>query len=157
MFERFDEHVRRSLFFARYEASRAKSRFIASEHLLLGVLREADHTTIQILGNLDLDLRQLRDELLQGDVATERVNPSPELPLADEAKRILAFAVHEAESMGHALVGTQHLVLGMLRAEGTKAGNTLMAHGFDLFQIREELMRHEPDAGPTGLLWLPEP
>ncbi len=153
MFERFDEHVRRSLFFARYEASRVKSRSIASEHLLLGVLREADRSTVQLFGSLDINLRELRGELLQGEVSTTQIDPSPELPLADETKRILAFAVNESENMGHLSVGTHHLVLGMLRAEDTAAENTLASHGFDLFQIREELMQHgekdiESDSGP---------
>ncbi len=142
MFERFDEHVRRSLFFARYEASRVKSRSIASEHLLLGVLREADRSTMQLFGNLDLNLSQLRGELLQSEISTERVNPSPELPLADETKRILAFAVNESENMGHPKVGTHHIVLGMLRAEGSTAENTLSSHGFNLEKIREELAAH---------------
>ncbi len=141
MFERFNEHVRRSLFFARYEASRSKSRVIASEHLLLGMLREADEVITQVLGTLDLSLRELRSDLLGDDGPVERVSPSPDLPLAEETKRILAFAVHEAESMGHALVGTEHLLLAMLRAEGTAASSYLTAQGFDLFQIREEVMR----------------
>jgi ATP-dependent Clp protease ATP-binding subunit ClpC len=141
MFERFDEHVRRSLFFARYEASRSGSRAIVSEHLLLGVLREADHAIGSLFDRLGVDLRALREELLGDRLALERVSTSPDLPLAEEAKRALAFAVHEAEGMGHAGVGTEHLLLGLLRVEGTAAHEFLTSHGLDIFQVREEIVR----------------
>jgi len=142
MFERFNEHVRRSLFFARYEASRSSSRSIGSEHLLLGMLREADPVMTDLIERLDVDVRTLRDELLGDRVSVERVSTSPDLPLAEETKKALAFAVHEAESMGHGAVGTEHLMLGLLRAEGCSAAQYLTAHGFDLFQLREEVVRH---------------
>ncbi|MBW2427278.1 MAG: ATP-dependent Clp protease ATP-binding subunit, partial [Deltaproteobacteria bacterium] len=142
MFERFNEHVRRSLFFARYEASRSSSRSIASEHLLLGMLREADPVMTELMDRLDLDVRDLRDELLGDRVALERVSTSPDLPLSEETKKGLAFAVHEAENMGHASVGTEHLLLGLLRVEGSAAAQYLMARGVELYQLREEVVRH---------------
>jgi len=142
MFERFNEHVRRSLFFARYEASRSSSRAIGTEHLLLGMLREADPLMTELMERLDVDVRTLREELLGDRVSVERVSTSPDLPLSEETKKALAFAVHEAESMGHGAVGTEHLLLGLLRAEGSAAAQFLTAHGFDLFQLREEVVRH---------------
>ncbi len=142
MFERFNEHVRRSLFFARYEASRSSSRTIASEHLLLGMLREADPVMTELMERLAVDVRVLRDELLGDRVALDRVSTSPDLPLSEDTKKALAFAVHEAESMGQGSVGTEHLVLGLLRVEGCTAAQYLMAHGLDLFQLREEVVRH---------------
>jgi ATP-dependent Clp protease ATP-binding subunit ClpC len=141
MFERFNEHVRRSLFFARYEASRSSSRSIASEHLLLGMLREADPVLSELMERLDIEVRHLREELLGDRVALERVSTSPDLPLAEETKKSLAFAVHEAESMGHSSVGSEHLLLGLLRVEGSTAAQYLMAYGLDLFQLREEVVR----------------
>ncbi len=146
MFERFNEHVRRSLFFARYEASRSSARAIASEHLLLGMLREADPVMSELMEHLQVEARELRDELLGDRVSLERVSTSPDLPLAEETKKALAFAVHEAESMGHPAVGTEHLLLGLLRVEGCTAAQYLMAHGFDLFQLREEVVRHGREA-----------
>jgi ATP-dependent Clp protease ATP-binding subunit ClpC len=146
MFERFNEHVRRSLFFARYEASRSSSRTIGSDHLLLGMLREADPVMAELMERLDVEVRELRDELLGDRVALERVSTSPDLPLAEDTKKALAFAVHEAESMGHGLVGTEHLMLGLLRVEGCTAAQYLLAHGFDLFQLREEVVRHGREA-----------
>jgi ATP-dependent Clp protease ATP-binding subunit ClpC len=142
MFERFNEHVRRSLFFARYEASRSSSRAIGTEHLLLGMLREADPVMTELLERIDANVKDLRDELLGSQVALDRVSTSPDLPLSEDTKKSLAFAVHEAESMGHGSVGTEHLLLGLLRVEGCTAAQYLSAHGFDLFQLREEVVRH---------------
>jgi ATP-dependent Clp protease ATP-binding subunit ClpC len=141
MFERFNEHVRRSLFFARYEASRASSRAIGTEHLLLGMLREADPVLTGLLERIDGSVKDLRDELLGDRVALDRVSTSPDLPLAEDTKKSLAFAVHEAESMGHGSVGTEHLLLGLLRVESSTAAQYLGAHGFDLFQLRDEGVR----------------
>ncbi len=142
MFERFNEHVRRSLFFARYEASRSSSRSISTQHVLLGMLREADPAFNRLLEERGIDARELREELLGDRVALERVSTSPDLPLAEESKKALAFAVHEAESMGHASVDSEHLVLGLLRVEGSAAAGYLGSRGLDLFQLREEVERH---------------
>jgi ATP-dependent Clp protease ATP-binding subunit ClpC len=146
MFERFNEHVRRSLFFARYEASRSSSRAIGSEHLLLGMLREADPVMVELIERVGAHAKDLRDELLGTHVALERVSTSPDLPLAEETKKALAFAVHEAESMGHTSVGTEHLLLGLLRVEESPAARYLNAHGFDLFELREEVVRFGREA-----------
>jgi len=141
MFERFNEHVRRSLFFARYEASRAGSHSIGSEHLLLGVLREADPVLIGLLEGAGVNARELRGELLGDRVALEQVSTSPDLPLAEETKKILAYAVHEAESMGHSGVGSEHLLLGLMRIEGCTAAQYLISRGLDLFELREDVVR----------------
>ena len=141
MFERFNEHVRRSLFFARYEASRTSSRSIGTEHVLLGMLREADPAFNGLLEEKGIDARELREELLGDRMTLERVSTSPDLPLAEETKRVLAFAVHEAEGMGHANVGSEHLVLGLLRVEESTAAQYLNARNLDLFQLREDVVR----------------
>ncbi len=141
MFERFNEHVRRSLFFARYEASRSSSRSIALQHVLLGMLREADPALNELLRRRGLEPRELREELFGERVPIERVSTSPDLPLAEETKKALAFAVHEAESMGHSSVGSEHLVLGLLRVEGSTAAEYLNANGVELFQLREEVVQ----------------
>ncbi len=141
MFERFNEHVRRSLFFARYEASRSSSRSIALQHVLLGMLREADPALNELLRRRGLEPRELREELFGERVPIERVSTSPDLPLAEETKKALAFAVHEAESMGHSNVGSEHLVLGLLRVEGSTAAEYLNANGVELFQLREEVVQ----------------
>jgi ATP-dependent Clp protease ATP-binding subunit ClpC len=148
MFERFNENVRRALFFARYEASRAASHQIGAEHLLLGMLREADETLVSLCESVDIDVRALRDELLGDTIALEPASTSPDLPLSEETKKVLAFAVHEAESMGHGRVGTEHLLLGLLRIEESSAAKYLATRGFELFDLRDEVIRrgHEIEA-----------
>jgi ATP-dependent Clp protease ATP-binding subunit ClpC len=146
MFERFNEHVRRSLFFARYEASRSNGRTIRSEHLLLGMLREADPVMTELFGHFDVEVRDLRAELLGERVALEPVSSSPDLPLSEDTKKALAFAVHEAESMGHASVGTEHLLLGLLRVEGCTAAQYLSVHRIELFGLRDEVVRYGREA-----------
>ena len=152
MFERFNENVRRALFFARYEASRAASHQIGAEHLLLGMLREADETLVSLCESVGIDVRALRDELLGDTIALEPASTSPDLPLSEETKKVLAFAVHEAESMGHGRVGTEHLVLGLLRIEESSAAKYLVTRGFELFELRDEVIRrgHEIEAEETA-------
>jgi len=105
------------------------------------MLRESDATLVEIAESIGIDVRELRDELLGESVALEPVSSSPDLPLAEDTKKVLAFAVHEAESMGLGRVGTEHLLLGLLRVEGTNAAQYLSARGFELFQVRDEAVR----------------
>ncbi len=142
MFEKFNEHARRSLFFARYEASRAQSHAIGTEHLLLGLLREADDALVEIFERLDLGVQELREELVGEMVPVQRAGSSPDLPLTDETKRALAYAVHEADGMGHQYVGTEHLVIGLMRIEDSLAARYLAEHGLDLYRLREEVQRY---------------
>ncbi|MCP4896423.1 MAG: ATP-dependent Clp protease ATP-binding subunit [bacterium] len=145
MFEKFNESARRSLFFARYEASRSEGHSIGLEHLLLGLLRESDEALVDVFSDCGLEVQALRSELLGGTVALERVSSSPDLPLAEESKRALAFAVQECESMSHEEVGTVHLLLGLLRTEDSTVSQLLVAHGVDLLKVREVEVeqRHE--------------
>lgn len=151
MFERFNDNVRRALFFARYEASRSASRQISAEHILLGMLREADQALVELCNAVAIDVRELREELLGETVALEPASTSPDLPLAEETKKVLAFAVHEAETMGHGRVGSEHLLLGLLRIDQSSAAKYLATRGFELFQLRDEVIRRgreiETEAG----------
>ncbi len=105
------------------------------------MLREADPAFSRLLNERGIDVRELREELLGDRVALDRVSTSPDLPLAEESKKALAFAVHEAESMGHQGVDSEHMVLGLLRVEGSTAAAYLGARGLDLFELREEVER----------------
>jgi ATP-dependent Clp protease ATP-binding subunit ClpC len=158
MFEKFNESARRSLFFARYEASRSNSRAIASEHLLLGLLREADDLLVELLTSLGIEVRELRDELVHSIVPLHRANSSPDPPFADETKRVLAFAVHESDSMGQDYVGCEHLLVGILRVSDCAAARYLIQRGIDLTQVRDEIVRQSQElesqqtAAETSLL-----
>ncbi len=138
MFEKYNEKARRALFFARYEASKLGSKVIESEHLLLGILREGEDIIKEIFSRFNVKPEEVRREIEGDRIFVERISSTAELPLSEEAKKILAYASHEAESMMHPYVGTEHLLIGLLRVDGCVAGRLLTARGFNLYGVREE-------------------
>jgi ATP-dependent Clp protease ATP-binding subunit ClpC len=138
MLENLTERARRTLFFARYEAARAGAPAIGSEHLLLGLLRESDEIVEQLLQRFQLSSDDLRADLEPAGGGTEKQTPA-ELPLAEDGRRILLLAAHEAEVLGQPAVGNEHLLLGILRLEGCSAARALATHGMSLLSVREEL------------------
>ena len=139
MFEKYNEKARRALFFARYEASKLGSRVIESEHILLGILREGEESITELLQRLEVKPEDLRHEIEGERVFVERISSTAELPLSEESKKILAYASHEAESMVHSSVGSEHLLIGVLRVEGCLAQRILVQYGFDIATLREEV------------------
>ena len=140
MFEKYNEKARRALFFARYEASKLGSRVIESEHILLGILREGEETVGEIFRRFQVKAEEIRREIEGERVFVERISSTAELPLSEESKKILAYASHEAESMLHSTVGSEHLLIGLLRVEGCLAMRILAQHGLDLYTVREEVL-----------------
>src|SRR6059036_3831127 len=138
MFEKYNEKARRALFFARYEASKLGSKVIESEHLLLGILREGEDIIKEIFARFNVKPEEVRREIEGDRIFVERISSTAELPLSEESKKILAYASHEAESMMHPYVGTEHLLIGLLRVAGCVAGRLLTARGFNLYGVREE-------------------
>lgn len=138
MFEKYNEKARRALFFARYEASKLGSKVIESEHILLGILREGEEIIKEIFSRFNVKPDDIRREIEGDRVFVERVSSSQELPLSEESKKILAYASHEAESMMHPYVGTEHLLIGILRVDPCVASRILIGHGFNLYGVREE-------------------
>jgi ATP-dependent Clp protease ATP-binding subunit ClpC len=139
MLERYTEKARRTIFFARYEAAQLSCRCIETEHLLLGLLREDRSLSTRFLEDAIDDIR----ELIQGNrpAPREKVSATTELPLSNECKKILSYAAGEAEHMGDKHTGTEHLLLGILREETSRAAKILHEHGLRLQAVREELMR----------------
>jgi ATP-dependent Clp protease ATP-binding subunit ClpC len=140
MFEKYNEKARRALFFARYEASKLGSRVIESEHILLGILREGEDSVTELLRRFQVKPEALRREIEGERVFVERISSTAELPLSEESKKILAYAAHEAESMLHTSVGSEHLLIGILRVEGCLAMRTLARQGIELYGLREEIL-----------------
>ena len=140
MFEKYNEKARRALFFARYEASKLGSRVIESEHILLGILREGEDTVSELFRRMDVKPEAVRKEIEGERVFVERISSTAELPLSEESKKVLAYASHEAESMLHSAVGSEHLLIGLLRVEGCVAMRTLTRSGMDLYNVREEVL-----------------
>jgi ATP-dependent Clp protease ATP-binding subunit ClpC len=138
MFEKYNEKARRALFFARYEASKLGSKVIESEHILLGILREGEDIIKEIFARFNVKPEEIRREVEGDRIFVERISSTAELPLSEESKKILAYASHEAESMMHPYVGSEHLLIGILRVDGCVAARLLASRGFNLYGVREE-------------------
>ncbi len=140
MFERYTEKARRVIFFARYEASQFGSPHIETEHLLLGMVREDKALTNRFLrSNASFEL--MRRQVEQHTTVREAVSTSVDLPISNECKRVLAYAAEEAERLGHKHIGTEHLLLGLLREDKSFAAELLRERGVQLPTVREELAR----------------
>ena len=140
MFERYTEKARRVIFFARYEASQFGSPYIETEHLLLGLLREDKALTNRFLRQQS-SVDSIRKQIEGHTTVREKVSTSVDLPLSNECKRVLAYAAEEAERLSHKHIGTEHLLLGLLREEKCFAAEILSERGLKLPVIREELAR----------------
>ena len=141
MFERYTEKARRVIFFARYEASQFGAIQIEPEHILLGLVREDKSLTTRFFQRSQTSIEAVRRELEGRTVLRERLIASVDLPLSQTAKRVLAFAAEESERIGHRHIGTEHLLLGLLREENSIAAELLYERGLRLSDIRNELMR----------------
>jgi ATP-dependent Clp protease ATP-binding subunit ClpA len=140
MFERFTERARRVIFFARYEAAQFGSTTIENEHLLLGLIREDQNLTNRFVGNQS-SIESIRKEIEGRTIIRERVSTALDLPMSNECKRILAYAAEETERLKHRHIGTEHLLLGILREEKCMAAQILQQYGLRVNAIREELAR----------------
>jgi ATP-dependent Clp protease ATP-binding subunit ClpC len=140
MFERYTEKARRVIFFARYEASQFGSPYIETEHLLLGLLREDKALTNRFLRS-HASVESIRKQIEGHTTIREKVSTSVDLPLSNECKRVLAYAAEEAERLQHKHIGTEHLLLGLLREEKCFAAEILHERGLRLSNVREELAR----------------
>ncbi len=149
MFERYTEKARRVIFFARYEASQYGSPYIETEHLLLGLMREDKALANRFLRSHG-SIESIRKEIEQRITIRERISTSVEVPLSQESKRILNFATEEAERLGHKHVGTEHLLLGILREEKCFGAEILQERGLRLSTLREELARSAGEKAPAS-------
>src|SRR6266568_3033686 len=140
VFERYTEKARRVIFFARYEASQYGSPYIETEHLLLGLMREDKALANRFLRQQG-SIESIRKEIEARITIRERISTSVEVPLSAECKRILNMAAEEAERLGHKHVGTEHLLLGILREEKCFGSEILAERGLRLSSLREELAR----------------
>ena len=141
MFERYTERARRVLFFARYEATQLGSTSIETEHLLLGLIREGKGLTSRIFARSHLSLESIRKEIEGRTVFREKVSTSVEIPFSAETKRVLTFAAEEADRLLHTYIGTEHLLLGILREERSVAASILYEKGMRLASVRDDIVQ----------------
>ena len=147
MFERFTERARRVIFFSRWEASQGGSITIETEHLLLGLLREDENVNRRFVPDAT-KIESIRSEIERQVTRCDKKPASIDLPLSDEFKRILAFAGEEATRLNHRSIGTEHLLVGLLREENCVASKVLRDLGLEAAVIQGQISVGEvsPDA-----------
>jgi ATP-dependent Clp protease ATP-binding subunit ClpC len=157
MFERYREDARRAIFFARWEAQQSGSAYIEPEHLLLGLTHDADSKANQLFA-LSSHTENFRKQI--GPHSSAKSSSSVDLPLSNAGKRVLTYAAQEADKLASKPIGTEHLLLGLLREKGSDVPAALAAVGIDLHsagnRIRESrglpILDRETEDKDTPLL-----
>mgnify|MGYP001809841301 CR=1 FL=1 len=141
MFEKFTERARKVVHIARQEAERFGHEFIGTEHLLLGLVKEGTGVAANVLENLDVELEKIRIEI-EKKVAPSgnTISSSTSLPFTPKAKKVLEFAMEEARNLDHNYIGTEHLLLGLLREQEGMAAQILLELGVKLDDVRAQVM-----------------
>lgn len=158
----FTERVRKTLAFARDEAATLSHPYVGTEHILLGLLRESEGVASTVLENLHIKPEALRQRIEETvKKGKTEATTGPDIPYTSRAKKVLELAMSEARDMGHSYVGTEHLLLGLLREENGIAAQVLVSLGVTLdrarVQLKEILEGAEPrrfDSAPTGELFV---
>ena len=138
----FTDRVRKVLQMAREEAARLHHEYVGTEHILLGLIREGEGVAAAVLTNLNVDLEEIQQKIEEtvkkGKAAAAA---GPDLPYTSRAKKVLELAMSEARELNHSYVGTEHLLLGLLREEKGIAAQVLTDAGVNLEQSRAETLR----------------
>jgi ATP-dependent Clp protease ATP-binding subunit ClpC len=140
MFERFTERARQVVVLAQEEARDLKHNYIGTEHLLLGLLREGDGVAARVLNGLDVSLDDVRGEIMR-IVGEGEHEAQGQIPFTPRAKKVLELALREALSLGHNYIGTEHILLGLVRESEGVAARILNDLDADADRIRQEVMR----------------
>ncbi|MEA3328680.1 MAG: ATP-dependent Clp protease ATP-binding subunit [Candidatus Omnitrophota bacterium] len=155
MFNRFTERARKIIILAKEEARRFNHDYIGTEHILLGLIKEGEGVAAAVLQNLGLNLQTLRlgvEKLVQPGPSTI---VSGDIPFTPKAKRALELAMDEARRLGHNYIGTEHLLLGLIKEGEGVASHILLNQGLDLDKVRQEIMRLLGSATPKANMAAP--
>ncbi len=151
MSNRFTERAQRVILIAQEEAKRLNHDYVGTEHLLLGLIALGEGVAAQVVANLGVDLRRVRAEIEKIVGTGDNVMLLGEIPFTPRAKKVLELAVEEAQNMGHNYVGTEHLLLGLIREEEGVAARVMENIGVRLDVVREEVISllGEGQQGPS--------
>jgi ATP-dependent Clp protease ATP-binding subunit ClpA len=136
----FTERVRKVLAMSREESVRLHHEYVGTEHILLGLIREGGGVANQVLSNLGVNVERVR-ELVDATVKKGTRSPGPDLPYTSRAKKVLELALAEARELNHSYVGTEHLLLGLLREEKGIAAKILESEGVTVRRARAETLQ----------------
>ena len=150
MYERFTDRARKVMQLANQEAQRFNHEYIGTEHVLLGLIKEGSGVAANVLKNLDIDLRKIRMEVEKLVQSGPDMVTMGKLPQTPRAKKVIEYSMEEARNLNHNYVGTEHILLGLLREQEGVAAQVLMNLGLKLEDVREEvlnLLGHGMDEG----------
>src|SRR6266705_2806630 len=140
MYERFTDRARKVMQLANQEAQRFNHEYIGTEHVLLGLVKEGSGVAANVLKNLDIDLRKIRLEIEKIVQSGPDMVTMGKLPQTPRAKKVIEYSIEEARNLNHNYVGTEHLLLGLLREQEGVAAQVLMNLGLKLEDVREEVL-----------------
>src|SRR5690348_6063895 len=140
MYERFTDRARKVMQLANQEAQRFNHEYIGTEHVLLGLIKEGSGVAANVLKNLDVDLRKIRLEVEKLVQSGPDMVTMGKLPQTPRAKKVIEYSMEEARNLGHNYVGTEHILLGLLREQEGVAAQVLMNLGLKLEEVREEVL-----------------
>src|SRR5271167_2395683 len=140
MFERFTDRARKVMQLANQEAQRFNHEYVGTEHVLLGLIKEGSGVAANVLRNLEVDLRKIRNEVEKIVQAGPEMVTMGKLPQTPRAKKVIEYAIEEARNLNHNYVGTEHLLLGLLREQEGVAAQVLMNLNLKLEEVREEVL-----------------
>ena len=140
MFERYTESARRLLFFARYESSQFGSPEIDTPHMLLGLVRVNKGITARFFEASHVSLERMREDIERLKTSAEPLPTSTEIPFSAATRRVLRYAEEEADRLRHSYIGSEHLLLALVREEDSIAGAILARHGVRLDAAREQIV-----------------
>src|SRR5205085_1525820 len=140
MYERFTDRARKVMQLANREAQRFNHEYIGTEHILLGLVKEGSGVAANVLKNLDVDLRKIRLEVEKLVQSGPEMVTMGKLPQTPRAKKVIEYSMEEARNLNHNYVGTEHILLGLLREQEGVAAQVLMNLGLKLEEVREEVL-----------------
>src|SRR5216684_2452757 len=140
MYERFTDRARKVMQLANQEAQRFNHEYIGTEHILLGLVKEGSGVAANVLKNLDIDLRKIRLEVEKIVQSGPDMVTMGKLPQTPRAKKVIDYTIEEARNLNHNYVGTEHLLLGLIREEEGEASQVLLNLGLKLQDVREEVL-----------------
>ena len=140
LYDRFTDRARKVMAYGRQEAQRFNHDYIGTEHILLGLIKEGSGVAANVLRNLDVDIKKIRLEVEKVVQSSPDTVTKGQIPFTPRAKKVIEYSLEEARALGHNYIGTEHILLGLLRESEGVAAHVLMNLGLKLDEVREEVL-----------------
>jgi ATP-dependent Clp protease ATP-binding subunit ClpC len=153
VYEQFTEQARRAMVRAEEEARILRHNYVGTEHILLGLIHERDGIAAEALESLGISLRAVRQQIKEIIGRGQQAPPSGQIPFTPRSRKVLELALREALQLGHDYIGTEHILLGLIREGDGVAAQVLVSQGADLNQVRQQviyLVTHQGQAAESA-------